>query len=326
MSTDLREAKIRLRSYCVENQYEKPTYERISKTKEGVRKIYTVRVSIDGVIAAEGNGVSRRIAEYKAAINALNELNVKSEQNKDQEFNDKENKYVADENGLEKNDENNSESKDESNDQQLVNGKEEEVSEEVKENGIKIDDKNDSNNEGYNIESETFLRTVRNSISANNEENKDENSVENSIDSSNDKNSYNDENIEETMDSMNSTDEAINKIKPKARNVSFSKETKDADIIKSNNDKNNEKTPKFRPIEKNAASVLLDFCMKKRLPLPFYDSRYTEGSFWLKCSIELESDDGKQEFQGLGCGDTLKAAKIVAAEDVIQQLKDKNLI
>jgi dsRNA-specific ribonuclease len=326
MTMDLREAKIRLRSYCVENQYEKPTYEWISKTKEGVRKIYTVKVSIDGVIASEGEGASRRIAEYKAAMNALNELNVKSEQNKDQKFNDKENKHVADQNGLEKNHENNSQSKDESNDQQLVNGKEEEVSEEVKENGIKIDDKNDSNNESYNIESEAFLRTVRNSISVNNEENKNENLVENSINSTNDKNSYNDENIEETMDSMNSTNEAIDKIKPITKNVSFSEETKDVENIKSNNDKNNQKTPKFRPIEKNAASVLLDFCMKKRLPLPFYDSRYTEGSFWLKCSIELESDDGKQEFQGLGCGDTLKAAKIVAAEDVIQQLKEKNLI
>jgi len=131
---DITESKIKLKSYCVENGYENPSYEKISKVKEGVRKFYKVRVSVDGLITTEGEGVSKRIAEYKAAINALNDLNViKNEKNK--ELNNKENNN-NNESNLEVNEEKKSEIKTENNDQELVNGKSEKIDEVANEKTI----------------------------------------------------------------------------------------------------------------------------------------------------------------------------------------------
>lgn len=64
--------KQHLKDYCRRKQYSLPVYVLTDEEKIDLHKHYTIQVSVNGLITAEGRGLSRRIAEFKAAQNAIN--------------------------------------------------------------------------------------------------------------------------------------------------------------------------------------------------------------------------------------------------------------
>jgi dsRNA-specific ribonuclease len=116
---------------------------------------------------------------------------------------------------------------------------------------------------------------------------------------------------------LNSSSNEINKSDDSINEEMFKEEI---NSIQSN--KENTETSK---LENNAISLLIEFCLKKRIPIPFYDYNYNEGVFCCQCRIEFNYDNWIYEFIGLGTGDNLKSAKIAAAEHVINQLQENNL-
>lgn len=63
--------KQRLKDYCRRKQYSAPLYILTDEEKIDLHKHYTIQVSINGLVTADGRGLSRRIAEFKAAMNAM---------------------------------------------------------------------------------------------------------------------------------------------------------------------------------------------------------------------------------------------------------------
>lgn len=64
--------KQRLKEYCRRKRLHQPLYVLTEEEKIKLHKYYTVQVTINGLVTAEGRGLSRRNAEFKAALNALN--------------------------------------------------------------------------------------------------------------------------------------------------------------------------------------------------------------------------------------------------------------
>jgi hypothetical protein len=67
-------AKATLKSYCYRNGYENPNYKIVSKSGRSFKKFYTIRVDVNGLAVAKGEGISKRIARKKAALSGLNGL------------------------------------------------------------------------------------------------------------------------------------------------------------------------------------------------------------------------------------------------------------
>lgn len=63
--------KQRLKDYCRKKQLPSPIYVLTDEEKIDLHKHYTIQVCINNVVTAEGRGLSRRIAEFKAAMNAM---------------------------------------------------------------------------------------------------------------------------------------------------------------------------------------------------------------------------------------------------------------
>ena len=64
--------KQRLKDYCRRKQHSQPAYILTDEEKIDLHKHYTIQVCVDGLVTAEGRGLSRRIAEFKAAMAAMN--------------------------------------------------------------------------------------------------------------------------------------------------------------------------------------------------------------------------------------------------------------
>lgn len=64
--------KQRLKDYCRRKRLSQPRFILTDEQKIKLHKHYTIQVSINDIVTAEGRGLSRRIAEFKAALNALN--------------------------------------------------------------------------------------------------------------------------------------------------------------------------------------------------------------------------------------------------------------
>ncbi len=63
--------KQRLKDYCRKKRLPSPIYKLISDEKIDLHKHYTIQVCINDVVTTEGRGLSRRIAEFKAAMSAM---------------------------------------------------------------------------------------------------------------------------------------------------------------------------------------------------------------------------------------------------------------
>jgi dsRNA-specific ribonuclease len=154
----------------------------------------------------------------------------------------------------------------------------------------------------------------------------DENSVEADNSNSESKNDFDNSSSlflsseQNSKQVLNSSSNEINKSDDIIDKELFKEEI---NAIQSN--KANTEISKFGRFENNAISLLIEFCLKKRIPIPFYDYNYNEGVFCCQCRIEFNYDNWINEFIGLGTGDNLKSAKTAAAEDVINQLQENNL-
>ena len=71
MATTTLLPKQRLKDYCRRKQYLPPKYILTNEEKIDLHKHYTIQVCVNGLLTAEGRGLSRRIAEFKAAMNAI---------------------------------------------------------------------------------------------------------------------------------------------------------------------------------------------------------------------------------------------------------------
>lgn len=60
-----------LKDYCRHRRYTGPTFYLAREEKVDLHKHYTIQVLINDVITAEATGLSRRNAEFKAALNAV---------------------------------------------------------------------------------------------------------------------------------------------------------------------------------------------------------------------------------------------------------------
>lgn len=63
--------KQRLKDYCRKKHLPSPIYVLTDEEKIDLHKHYTIQVVINDVVTAEGKGLSRRIAEFKAAMSAM---------------------------------------------------------------------------------------------------------------------------------------------------------------------------------------------------------------------------------------------------------------
>lgn len=64
-------AKKRLKEFCKEMNISKPQYRMVKKTIIERKKFYTVQLIIDDIITIYGVDISRRLAKYRAALNAI---------------------------------------------------------------------------------------------------------------------------------------------------------------------------------------------------------------------------------------------------------------
>lgn len=321
---DLTEAKLQLKKYCADNGYEKPTYEVVSKRLVDVRKIYKVRVTVEGLVETIGEGFSRRLAEHSSAVRALEEIKeIREEQRKSREEQNKKDLNASDcdlkiSNGSkDTNDSEKSESNDrnESDDPKAAN--EESVSDKSVDGDHNDREESRNNNNRNNsiiisADINTSARVVDDKqevepkangvvVNGHNCNDQSRSSSENSAD--NDINGKNDNNFDEDIDNNVSNNGKINgNGEPKA----------------------NSRT--FRPLTKTSVQMLQDFCMSHQSPFPFYDNTFRDELFRVKCRIEFTSNDEKREFHGNGSGENIKEAKLVAADDIIKQLTELDLI
>jgi dsRNA-specific ribonuclease len=155
----------------------------------------------------------------------------------------------------------------------------------------------------------------------------DENSVKANDSNSESKNDF-DNNSSLFLSSEQNSEQVLNS---SSNEINKSNDSIDGEIFKEEinaieSNKANTEISKFGQFENNnAISLLIEFCLKKRIPIPFYDYNYNKGVFCCQCRIEFNYDNWINEFIGLGTGDNLKSAKIAAAEHVINQLQENNL-
>ena len=303
---ELMEAKNRLKAYTVENGYERPEYETVSKRVVDFRNIYKVRVTIEGLVDTTGEGFSRRLAEYRAAVNALNEIReVREEQkkSKEEQLLDKQkninnqqnndNEVVPNGDTLETNGDNQSDRQlnGHHNSNDNVNSNDENQS-----NSIIISaDVNASAGEGEPQIDEKLV----------NGHNSDDRSQRSSRSSDNN-NDINGGNSSEDIDNESEQ----NSIKINGNGVEMPSPS----------------VRKFAPLQKTPVQKLHEWCVKKKCPYPFYDTTCRDRTFLIKCRVEFNENDEKREFFGTGSGSALKEAKQLAAEEVVQQLSALDLM
>ena len=254
---DLTKVKQILENHCKQNHYKKPKYRITSIDLKDYQRLYTSSVEIKGVLKETGSGISRRIADKKAAINALLKFNV-------------------------------------------INDEEVRAQEEV------IEDIND-------IESVAELKY----------EESDEEEVKENI-----------EFVEEKPDPKSNKIIVLEKSSPSVLKPEMKPIDQNIDNQRQGNQLNNEskvqiqspvhkniKSEELLQLEENPICAIIKYCLRNEIPLPFYDFQFRDGQFCTQCRIETNGT----EFIGFGRSPTLREAKMIASQEVIDSLKKINL-
>lgn len=80
----------------------------------------------------------------------------------------------------------------------------------------------------------------------------------------------------------------------------------------------------FEKYGKNSVSELIEFCTNDGSPLPIFEEEYDEGTYRIRCKVTVHRNKGDIQLLGTEYSDSYRMAKIAAAQNVIQQLKDVN--
>jgi len=92
-------------------------------------------------------------------------------------------------------------------------------------------------------------------------------------------------------------------------------------------------------IEATPSAALLRYCVRMYLPLPYYDIRFDVTKFFVTCRVLLTSSKSEKdklpialpeqyidtEFMARGYGETLRAARNMAAQTIMNKLKKANI-
>jgi len=86
----------------------------------------------------------------------------------------------------------------------------------------------------------------------------------------------------------------------------------------------------FKQCNKTSVSELIKYCERNGFSFPIFDDECDDecddGIYRVRCRLKLYFNKGDVQLLGIGRSDSYKLAKISAAKDIIQQLKDIELI